>query len=269
MSTKLTIKFNSLKIGMAASAAAVVPLGSAAVAQGAPPIFTWTGFYVGAQAGGAFSNIPNYHFYSSKGPPATWGTKTNIDQPTIGIHLGYKRQFGALVAGVEADVNARFGSANARFSTPGLGKINGLATPIGTISAKANWDASLRGVLGYLATPRTLVYGTLGISWADFSFGGTGNLPLSGAPFGPIHNQLSGVRTGVIFGAGIEFAFNQVWRGRIEALHAIYGGKTARYTGTGRGEESYSVRNKVKTTTIRIGISRAFSSGGGAANLPQ
>lgn len=266
MQMKTSVTLN--KIALGAVAAAALP-GSAALAQGAPPVFTWTGFYAGLHAGAAFSNIPNRHTYSSgKGLPSAWNTNTNLEQATLGVHLGYKQQFGALVAGVEAEINQRFGSASASFAFPAIGKLNGLgvAGPA-TITARSNTEGNVRGVFGFLVMPNVLVYGTAGVSWANFRFGGVGFLPLSGAPVGPIHNLLSGTRTGPVFGGGIEFAINENWRGRIEALHAIYSGRTARFSST-FGEETYTVSNKIKTTTVRVGISRAFTTGGGAAILP-
>ncbi len=264
MNAKISVKFNKIALGAVAS---VLAPGTAALAQGAPPIFVWTGFYTGLHAGTAFSNIPNRHTYSGYGPVASWTTNTNLQQATLGVHFGYKRQFGSLVAGVETEINVRFGSANAVFSFAGVGKANGLAAAPGTITARSRVEGNLRGVFGVLVNPRTLLYGTAGVSWANFKFGGTGVLPISGAPIGPIHNQLSGTRFGPVVGAGIEIALNEHWRGRIEALHAIYGSKTASFVFSG-GEETYRVRNKITTTTIRFGISRAFSTGGGPAILP-
>ncbi len=85
----------------------------------AVPIFTWTGFYVGAQVGYASSDsddnnnlffdptatfvgidgvtyqVNNTGFFDDGGEEDGW---------TLGGHVGYNFQFGAFVVGAEADI---------------------------------------------------------------------------------------------------------------------------------------------------------------------
>lgn len=268
--TKVGIK--KLNLVVAATAAAVAPVGGTALAQGSLPIFTWTGFYVGAQAGINFNNVSSSHSYQFLGyAPQSFGSSNNHEQGTVGVFFGYNQQFGRIVAGIEADINANFGSSNARLSIPALGKINGLGGVVGSVRAKSDWQGSIRGRLGFLATNRLLIYATAGVSITDFSFSGTGTTvfinPFAQDVYSTI-NQLSGQRTGVVLGGGIEFMINNAWRAKFEALHTIYNSKTATYVGN-RGEERYTVRNKISITTVRIGVSRSFSTGGGSASLPR
>jgi outer membrane immunogenic protein len=99
----------------------------------APPMFTWTGFYVGLNAG------------------AGWGKFTRdargLDADTAfvgGVTAGYNHQFGNLVVGLEGDYNY------SGIEEKGLG-IKAALTSFGT----------LRGRVG-VAFDRALVYGTGG-----------------------------------------------------------------------------------------------------------
>src|SRR4051794_28034960 len=91
----------------------------------AAPVFTWTGFYVGLNAGAAFNNkntgsifttgltAPNNAIY-------TGGGNSNDSTFTGGVTAGYNMQFGSFVAGVEGDINYldRKNGGNGAFPAP-------------------------------------------------------------------------------------------------------------------------------------------------------
>src|SRR5580704_13801025 len=75
-------------------------------------------------------------------------------QTFAGIHAGYNYQFYSnLVAGVEGDINGRFGEG---------------FFPATDLLMRSTWDASLRARLGILVTPRSLLYATGGVAFGDF-----------------------------------------------------------------------------------------------------
>jgi hypothetical protein len=106
------ILFSTALVAVAGSAlAADLPYRTAAPAPYvAAPVFNWTGFYVGVNAGAAFNNrnagsiatsglsAPNNVFYTDAG-------NSNDASFTGGVTAGYNMQFGSFVAGVEGDVN--------------------------------------------------------------------------------------------------------------------------------------------------------------------
>lgn len=264
--TLRTPSINAMGRSLAVTSAALTPFAGQAVAQSAPPI--WTGTYVGAQTGLEMPRATTsyafvhsgYGFSSSNGQ-----ARNNWQAPEVGVYFGYNKQFGRIVAGFEGDINARFGSSRAMLIVPALGKANGLGgSTIGSLRVKNEWETSLRARLGFLATDRILVFGTAGVSWADFTFSGL----VPGFPPGAADaiSRLSGIRTGLVVGGGFEYALNENWHAKIEALHRIYHSKSSSYTGNS-GEDTYlaSFRSKLRSTTIRIGLSHRF----GTATSPS
>ena len=81
-----------------------------ATAYVAAPIFTWTGFYVGLNAGAAFNNkntgsIGSFGLVAPNNAIYTGGGSSSDTGFTGGVTAGYNMQFGSFVAGVEGDIN--------------------------------------------------------------------------------------------------------------------------------------------------------------------
>ncbi len=139
------------KISLAA-ALSVFALGATAVAADLPrrsvapapyvaqvPVFTWTGFYAGVNAG--------YGWATPKGAAeAAYGS---LDGAQIGGTVGYNYQMGQLVVGVEGDDAWN----NARGSKAGA-------------TSKATNVATARGRVGY-AVDRVLLFTTAGYAGAS------------------------------------------------------------------------------------------------------
>jgi outer membrane immunogenic protein len=115
----------------------------------AAPVFTWTGFYAGLNAGYGWNAFTD-------GGKGLFG---NANGGNIGLTGGYNYQIGQYVLGVEGDYNFM----NAK-GTSGVyvGEQNNLAT--------------LRGRLGY-AVDRVLLFGTAGYAGASIK---TANASTSG-----------------------------------------------------------------------------------------
>jgi outer membrane immunogenic protein len=89
------------------------------------------------------------------------GNKTTI---TGGAFLGYRIQFGGFVAGIEGDINAKSASTSSSYADTNLFRTESF---YGT--ARQGTDGSIRGRVGYLVTPWTLVYGTGGVAFGHVS----------------------------------------------------------------------------------------------------
>jgi outer membrane immunogenic protein len=94
----------------------------------AVPVFTWTGFYVGVNAGYGFSDSNDDAVFVPQGTflhpvrhlaPASCRTAGNENDGFVGgAQIGYNLQFGAFVVGVEADIQyADLGGDNNRTAT--------------------------------------------------------------------------------------------------------------------------------------------------------
>ena len=96
-----SIAFLGLTVG---AMAADLPSRVAPVPVAAVPVFTWTGFYVGVQAGYAWGN-GDYVLSSTTGPAVLpFQDVSDSDGFVGGAHVGYNFQFGSFIAGLEADV---------------------------------------------------------------------------------------------------------------------------------------------------------------------
>src|ERR1700691_5261315 len=157
-----------------------------------PPVFSWTGLYIGGQVG--------YQWGTSD--PSAVAVPGNVflaalpgysDHGVVGGgHLGYNYQVSQFVFGVEGDVEGS--------SYDGTGTLLGGAaydTP------RAEIEGSVRGRLG-IAWDRVLFYGTGGVAFASIrnTVGLVGAAPAVSATTG---------RVGWTAGAGVEYAIDPNW----------------------------------------------------------
>jgi outer membrane immunogenic protein len=116
------------------------------------PAITWTGFYVGAHAGGVFGDEVGVRLSAGGETAATNGDINTAG--LAGVHLGYNWQRSNIVFGIEGDWNV-----------VGDREIEPTATqPPGPF--EDNWLASIRGRLGYAAGP-ALFYATGGVGFLN------------------------------------------------------------------------------------------------------
>lgn len=73
---------------------------SVLAAGSAPVAFAgteWSGFYLGASAGGAWATADEFYPFGAGGTPIT----IDADGGVLGVHAGYQQQWDSIVAGVE------------------------------------------------------------------------------------------------------------------------------------------------------------------------
>lgn len=165
------------------------------------PTFTWTGFYLGANAG--------YGFAKFTGAGATYfGSDSNA---FIGLTAGYNYQAERIVVGVEAD--------GALTNMKGTG--GAIVGPITrTSSGKVTSFGTLRGRVGY-AWERALFYGTLGFAGANVK----GNMLAvnAGPPVTTYVGSGSDFHMGYAIGLGVEYALTRNVSAKAEYLYASVG----------------------------------------------
>lgn len=152
-----------------------------------PPVFTWTGFYVGANAGYGWGNV-NTNTFTSVG---------DLDGFVGGGQIGYNYQMGQFVLGLEADIQG----TSIKNSADLGGGITG--------DAKVPAFGTVRARLGY-AWDRFMVYGTGGFAYSDTKVSLTG-------PGGSISSDKWG--SGWTVGGGVEWAFAGPWSVKAEYLY--------------------------------------------------
>ena len=181
-----------------------------------PPPFSWTGFYVGVNAGGVWNTgnstinafFPASGLFLSSFVPT--GRLNSGESGFIGGgQAGYNWQTGAFVLGVETDFDGTTLSKNVSIVGPSfVNPFTGNPTDFFTANAKASldWLGTTRGRVGFVATPdnRLMFYGTGGVAYG----GGSAN-----ASFFNFNNTFgwagstSPSRVGWTVGAGLEYAW--------------------------------------------------------------
>jgi outer membrane immunogenic protein len=206
-----------------------------------PPPFTWTGFYVGLNAGGVWSSGSRSATLVDPGTASflsgyfPGGIGNNNSGFIGGGQVGYNWQMGALVLGGEADFDGTslgksYDYASAPFA--GAGVPGALLGDSLYVHAKANldWLGTVRARVGFVATPdnRLLIYGTGGFAYA----GGSSNFSVYDATQGLFWGgSPSSTRTGWTVGGGVEYALTNNITIRAEYLYVDLGSNTITTTG--------------------------------------
>ena len=158
-----------------------------------PPAFTWTGFYIGVNAGLGWGNSGSISVQDPRIGTVNMNT-TSKTGFVGGGQIGYNWQHERWVFGLETDIqysDLRSGVAWAAYEWFGYSSSN--SQYFGTVRARA----------GY-AFVRTLIYLTGGLAYGGLN----GNWW-----HGSTSNQ------GWTLGGGIEYAFTDNWTGRVEGLY--------------------------------------------------
>ena len=161
-------------------------------------LYSWTGFYVGGNAGAGWNNASFSNSASS-----SFSTSNTTTTFLGGAQFGANYQFGpsGVVVGAEAMFDWLPNTKNTITAT------NGGSTATATINNR--WVTTATGKLGY-AWDRVLLYGKGGFAWVSNS---NSSATIAGTPFGVSSNSTNWGWTG---GIGVEWAFAGNWSVRAE-----------------------------------------------------
>jgi len=196
----------------------------------APVPYSWTGFYIGLNGGGAFGN--SNFLDSVLGNSGSF----NVSGGMVGGTVGANYQIGRFVLGIEGDGDWQNLDGT---TTSGSCAFVGCET-------KSDWLATVRGRAGY-TWDRFFVYGTGGAAFANVK-AGAGALPFSNT-----------TETGWTAGAGAEYAFLPNWSAKVEYLYVGLPNASCGLANCGSSTTSVSVNENV----IRGGINFKFGGPGG------
>ena len=179
----------------------------------------------------------------------------------FGVYAGAQFQFSSFVVGVEGD----WGRAHNQMRQGGIpgaeepGAIGEFGPDEVTVSAE--WDASIRGRLGFLITPTTMFYGTAGISWLKIeasAFCGTefpdGWCVIDNVGF---RDRVSEVLQGYTVGGGMESMLTENIIFRAEYRHSEYDALRHIFF-DGRTDNSDAVKARVTTETDTFSLGLAY-----------
>jgi outer membrane immunogenic protein len=212
--------------------ASTVAFAGAAQGAGAPPAFSWTGFYVGVNVGAASheattQDLNGWGAANATPPYITPWFNSNKTATSYGGQVGYNWQVSNFVIGVEADLNY-IGSSNT-FVPPNTLIANNCGTTCGVSATnELTWLSTFRGRAGF-AIDRIMIYGTVGaaVGQVNNHWGWGVDLGFSDSQF-----SASGTRSGYVYGGGIELMLMPNWVVRAEGMHVDLG--TSRSTIVGQ-----------------------------------
>jgi outer membrane immunogenic protein len=167
--------------------------------------FSWTGFYIGANVGGAFDNTDRVVAAGITpllgiGPdPVTLRNKS--DGISAGAQAGYNYEFAlgngnGVVIGLETDIAYTDLSSEMLIDA-------GVVVPGSSVDyrSRLNYLGTIRGRLGY-AYDRFMVYGTGGFAYGSVDH--SANLVLGGASLASA--SVTDTEIGFAYGGGVEYA---------------------------------------------------------------
>jgi outer membrane immunogenic protein len=203
----------------------------AAQAQVAPPVYNWTGFYVGGNVGAGKMTAPGSASNQESLAVSPVGAAASISLlgfntldangtgAVAGGQFGYNYQMGNWVIGVEGE---GFWSGIKLTNNQSVFNSDGTLRETFGSSVKNNSDFTIAGRLG-VAFDRTLIYGKGGWAWGDHKFNSFESC--CNATPTTFTSNASGTLDGLLVGIGIEHALMRNVTIKFEYDHISFGSK--------------------------------------------
>jgi outer membrane immunogenic protein len=250
------------------SGVASVALLNASGAFAAPPLPSWTGFYIGGHAGYSFGSVdgdlaesvlipPGPSFVRLPNPVAFPLVQRDLDPKggLGGFQVGYNYQIDRIVYGLEADLS--WTGQRDSFAFSGRRDIFNTEDFIysETLAAKLQYMGTARGRIGY-AFGEFLPYVAGGFAWGhmkmDLSWVAAQKPSFCPACATFANASFSGSEAhtllGWTIGAGFEYAFAERWTAKLEYLYVDLG-KESFFRGIPSGG-SFGLNDQI----VRFGI---------------
>jgi outer membrane immunogenic protein len=212
-----------------------------------PPIFSWSGCYVGAEGGWAWGKTQTTDL-SGIGFQPQFDARGGL----AGGEAGCQYQSSQIVFGIEGDVSWADKKGTAFDGQP-------LGNPAIPIEVREQWLATLRGRFGW-AVDKALFYVTGGLAVAQVQWQGT----LLAPPFPTtIVTTDRPVMVGLVYGGGIEYAFWNNLSGKVEFLFADLATATICSPTCPTPFGPFATRHlSLNNSIVRVGLNYHFDWGG-------
>ena len=262
----------------------------------AVPIFTWTGCYVGGNAGwigsdGHYDTAPSGNYLNPVGPAAPPNAAGTGDYPAnmfflarsysphgsgglVGAQVGCNYQVAHYVFGVEGDwawssLRSTSDAFFAAFPNVGAPTFTNAAR-VDQVTTKLDSLATLRGRAGF-AWDRFFVYGTGGLAYGDLH--SDTNVTFGTVAVNPVYNgaihigSASSWQVGWTAGVGGEYAFAPSWSIKAEYLYVSldsFNYSSLLVASVSAAAPGYAWKTSVseRDNIVRVGVNYKFWGGG-------
>jgi outer membrane immunogenic protein len=202
------------------------------------PIYNWTGFYVGVNAGYAGGDTSYGLDAAALGGLGVGKLKSNGF--IGGAQIGYNWQAGQFLYGLEADIQGADVDSNVSL---GVGAPGG-----GSLGTKLDYFGTVRGRIGLSPWERTVVYATGGLAYGQTST----------SFFLPLGEK---TKLGWTVGAGFEYMLAQNWSFKTEYLYVDLGKDNLDLSALAGGlpfPAGVSVSEQTRMHVVRAGVNYHF-----------
>lgn len=223
---------------------------------------SWTGLYVGVNAGGGWTshdedvtgtNRISSAIISAGAIPSKFDTRGG--GALVGGTVGYNYQINNFVVGAEGDIDyAHIGGSDSQALIFGPFALSSHA------ETRLNWLATLRGRAGYLVTPGTLVYATGGgaVGGIHNSTSASLSTPIPGLNASATGDG-SATKWGWTVGGGIEQQINAKLSLKAEYGFVDLGNVGSTFGATVfRTPIGFTTRDELRYHTVRVGLNYHF-----------
>jgi outer membrane immunogenic protein len=236
------------------------------------PAWSWTGFYIGVNAGYAWGDSNHNSILSCPGAvgtctysiPANLATVTAAASGSVrpqsftgGGQAGYNWQAGAWVYGVETDLSAFKLKGSRAAAGPFPAAASSFA--VGT-SLEADGLFTARARLGVLITPAALLYATGGLAVTELKLANTFADNFTPQTLGASSNNVT--KAGWAVGGGVEWKFVPQWSAKLEYMYVDFGSvSTTLVTNNAFAfpfVNSMSTSADLKANIVRVGLNYQF-----------
>lgn len=269
MKTKLATLLGSLlAVGVVGGAAAADMAVKARPVVAPVPAYSWTGCYVGVNAGYGWQDQTDVIRPSpDAASQAFWNATFVGNPPAVPTFYGYSSdgavaggqagcnwQTGRFVLGIEGDIDwSDIGGGRSVITN-----VPGFVQGIHNSSRDLHWLGTVRGRAGFTATDTLLLYVTGGVAFGEVRYRGLVSFPATNdfQTFASTNTE-----TGWTVGAGAEWAFSGNWTVKAEYLYVDLGSRTLVSVPAGRaGNLATTLRDTYDNTynIVRVGLNYKF-----------
>jgi outer membrane immunogenic protein len=221
------LKIVATCIGLVAATCAASAADLSLPPAAAPAAFSWTGLYLGLNAGYMSANIADN--VSGGGGSGS----TSVPGGIGGFQVGYNYQTGPVVLGFEADFDGSMATKSFAVGAAASG------------TDQIPWVGTLRGRLG-LAFDRFLLYATAG---------GAATQLISTVNVAGIGSASTSFTHGAwTAGGGLEYAITSDLSARLEYLYLDTGNVNVAFVGAAPPPPSVTVTGRIQDSLVRAGL---------------